>query len=610
MNRIFCFFSPNTLKKPYIIIPSILFLIVLLLIHPIMFFNDEWITGNQLNQLSHGSQILYNEGKYGTFENGTPYAYFEIRKNTLPYTSYLPILSLPFLWMVMISSGNLPYFLLIIWITFAFFLLLIMKNRYFNDKQSFFLIISIFLFFFLNILFYNQLSTTNKTDSTEILAVVLYHVCILTAYSGIIYLINKIIFPQPIKAVFGTITTICCSSAIFWATTMKDHLDIMFFIGLLIYSILLQLKTKDPWFAITTFIISGLIIWIRPEYGVFISLSLLITYIPLILLFNGKINKQTVWFIFISPIFVFFGSIPLLINNYLVMGNPLKIPWQIYSGYKIIPDNDISQNLLLTSNSDIIEKISHIFYNILMIFFQRLNTEGDPFNGIFSAFFFPETLKLPIFAITPIFLLTIFLLPILILCIKTKIEPSELQFIFILGTLSLTTIIAYFTSITSLGTSIGIYPDVRYLSPLYLPLTLIGLIVLMKFDIPDLLLQKISRNILIIALLGIVVVLTLTTCLHNYYNYSDFFLWLNVFTASMIFITLGLSLVSFYLKVIGIKTQNIQIITLSFLIALPLIWQFSQLIIINFSNNLFDQYPPLLPAIRVFFEYISSNSMG
>ena len=58
------------------IIPVLIFLFALfftmMFSNPALFLNDEWITVNQLHQLGEGHQVVVNEGKYGTFQNGTP----------------------------------------------------------------------------------------------------------------------------------------------------------------------------------------------------------------------------------------------------------------------------------------------------------------------------------------------------------------------------------------------------------------------------------------------------------------------------------------------------------------------------------------------------------
>jgi hypothetical protein len=132
----------------------------------------------------------------------------------------------------------------------------------------------------------------------------------------------------------------------------------------------------------------------------------------------------------------------------------------------------------------------------------------------------------------------------------------------------------------------------------------------MKFDVTDGIMKNVIRNCCIIVGIGIAIVIFLVSWFHPSYGYSDFFLWINVITTASAFITLGLVYILFTLSSFGIIQERWRYIPLSLLIALPLIWQISQLVIINFSGNLFDQYPPLLPAVRVFFEYLSNSPVG
>jgi len=603
-------------KKKQMFTFSFACLMALLFCHPIMFFNDEWITGNQLHQMSPGSQILYNEGKYGTYENGTPFTYFELRQNSLPYTSYLPLVSTPVLNIIYLIGDHLPYFLTIFWISLALFLFLLLtktSNTCLSTYNSIIkaLILSvILLFFLLNLITYSSLSISGKTDSTEVIAVVLFHIFLYSLFATVIISINRIMFPHPTQVLFGTVTSLCCSSALFWTTTLKDHLDVMFSVSLLIYTIILHIRTRDPWYGICTFVISGLVLWIRPEFGAFVIASLVIIYWPVMLINRGTIPIKMLITLLISPLFTLLGTTQLFINNFLVMGNPFKFPWQMASDYVVVGDETVSltANIVSETGSSFID--GNIIHNIISLFVQRMTPGGDVISGMFSVFLYPESLKVPVFGIIPIFLLSTLLIPFLIIYLKKSFSSEEIQIIFILGSLSVATFFAYISSITGLGTSIGIFPDVRYLSPLYLPLTLIGLIIIMKFDIPYQTFLIMVRNIGIITCVGVCILLITVSGLYPEYGYSDFFLWVNVTTTLLVFITLGITYILFTLSGMGIISNRFRYLFLSILIALPFIWQISQLIIINFSDNLFDQYPPLLPAVRAFFEFLTQTSIG
>ena len=101
------------------LIPVLVFLFALFFIitfsNPALFLNDEWITVNQLHQLGEGHQVITNEGKYGTFMNGTPGPYFEARHNLLGYTMMLPVLSLPALWFFGLFGDQFRIAVVLLW---------------------------------------------------------------------------------------------------------------------------------------------------------------------------------------------------------------------------------------------------------------------------------------------------------------------------------------------------------------------------------------------------------------------------------------------------------------------------------------------------------------
>lgn len=597
----------------YLSIPIFCFLISTAFIHPVMLFNDDWITGNQLHQLAKGSQILYNEGKYGTFENGTPFKYFIERKNVLPYTSYLPIFSLPFFWIINFLGDIFPYAIIVIW-TFLSLLGYFYSKSFFSQlwkrgylKIDFIVPVLIFIFFFLNLVYYYQYEIPTANDPEEILAVILYHLFIYSLLSVVILAINVNLFKNEEFFVLGVIVCMFCSSSLFWTTSLKDHLDVIFFVSLIIFSIIKYINSKDIWFSIITFTISGLIFWIRPEYGTFLFLSLIIGFLPIVIheCINGKIKFRILGYF--SPFFTIIGAIPLFINNYCVMGNPLKFPWQLITEDYIIINN--ASSLFMNQNITSGNNISNFFIiinKIVDIIFKRLSFDDNLLNNLFSILFYPETLKVPIFALTPIFLLAIVLLPFVFFYLKSRFFQDEYLLIFILISISTFSVMAYLGSISGLGRSIGIYPDIRYLSPIYLPLNIIGLIILSKFDFSKKFIAIFLKTTCVFCLLGIPILILLISFLFTIYSFDELFLWINAIITALEFIIICVCFISLSLKGMGIVASNYLYILLSLLVVLPLLWQISQLILISYSVSVVDHYPPLLPAIRALFAFLSS----
>ena len=82
------------------ILTGFAFLISFSLSAPGLSTNDESITVNQLHQLFQGSDILINEGKFGTTSTGEISAYYDARRNYLAYSLFLPVISLPALFVI------------------------------------------------------------------------------------------------------------------------------------------------------------------------------------------------------------------------------------------------------------------------------------------------------------------------------------------------------------------------------------------------------------------------------------------------------------------------------------------------------------------------------
>ena len=97
--------------KVHILVFLLAFLVAITIAHPQFLVTDEWITANQLTQLNEGHQVILNEGKYGSYENGTPTGYFVAKQNYLAYPLFLPLVSLPAEWVVYCLGDNFLMFI-------------------------------------------------------------------------------------------------------------------------------------------------------------------------------------------------------------------------------------------------------------------------------------------------------------------------------------------------------------------------------------------------------------------------------------------------------------------------------------------------------------------
>lgn len=578
----------------YLISAFILF--ILCFSHPIMFLNDEWITGNQLSQLNEHHQILYAEGKYG-FVNGTPTPYFKEKNLLLQYSTYLPILSYPSLLIIKKIGYSLPFFVSLCWsLIFIINSLIIKKKTLFKIYSRIITnggILLGILFFILNLCVYAPIKVNSVTSNDELLGVGLFHYIIFVLLLWTIYHINITIFNSNEYSIFATITCISCSSYLFWVSTLKDHIDSVFYVTLIIYALLKYQKSHDIWFFTIAFIVAGLLTWVRPEYGSVILCTVFILYISSF--FVNKYGQPNSFLAkLISPVFVFIGIIPLLIGNYLTTGHLFTLAWQV---------RPLSTNIS--------EQISSIppdttVLSIIQVLLSRItpHTENLP-SDLYGFLINPITLKVPILAITPVFSLGILMLPFIYYFYGKKILKSELVTIIILMSIVISTIIAYASSITGLGTSMGIYPDVRYLTPIYIPLNIIGLMIIQKIFYPSDI-RKFVTFFLVSSSIGILGILGIITICHSNIEFWDMFLQINGVTTILAYCFIAISFLNFTFGIFWNLKRDYLIISIAILISIIFIWQFSLLILTNFYPLIFISYPPLLPDMQTFFEYLSN----
>lgn len=573
---------------------------------PIMFINDEWITGNQLNQLDIGSQIIFSEGKFGSNDDGTEGAYFTKRDNILQYSSYLPISSYSVLFVVKYIGYYIPFLFSTI-IAFAMILIGIQIRNLASPERkvficSYILIIISLVFFGLNIAYYAPIPLDLDTSPYEILGVYFYHLIVLSLLLFIINSISTLLFSTNKFSLFATISCITCSSYLFWATTLKDHIDTVFLLTLILYLCLLSIHKKDIYYLPAASIVSGLLIWVRPEYGVIIAGTVFIIY-GIILFFNENNYPPVQKFLLLglAPVCTFIGSIPLLVGNYFTTGNAFLLAWQVQSATQEMTE-EIANASAIPGDTTITTVISTIIH--------RLTPQTDSLlTDIYGFLIQPATLKMPLLALTPLFVLGLLLLPFIYIYLHKRVTKDEWIIIGLLGTFVLVTILAYATSITGLGASMGVYPDVRYLSPVYLPLNLIGLLLIRKV-IPYDCIPKIITGFVAVIALGIPLVIGIMTYFHSSFDFWDMFLYINGISPVLIYISIGVAFLSICFKIFGVIEKDYYVIPIAFLLGIPLLWQIALMIIGNFYPGIFISYPPLLPAVRALFEYLAGFSPG
>lgn len=472
----------------FFILAGLTFSTIFALSSPALYLTDEWITVNQLHQLSNGSQLLNTEGKYGRLFTGETSLYFTTRGNYLAYSLFLPIISFPALKLVLILGDFFRFGFLMIWgiitlislLLFIFLLTRVGNNIY---TRLIYLLIALFTIFFLaNLLFYSPFPSSANDSPVESAAIIFTNELLPALMAGFLYLMYLNIFKNRRMAISAALISLFCSSYLFWSTTGKDHTLIAFLLTLSLYLCSEMIKKENLWSNFGFFFVLGLIAWARPEIGFFIlaggiSWFIIQTYLDK----KDPLHESTQYsglkaFIPLTGIVV--GLVPFFINNTLLTGNPF-IPTQIL----YLQERGFASNQTITTTAQgIVSSVNDqvhftVIGKIINFFTPQLSYWASDLYGIF---FYPGTGAAGILFLCPIAIVACISL---IIWSKeetykfNRVERGILQYSLILMAIIFVT---HLRGLHGLNISAGIYPDIRYLSPLYLVLGIISIIILHK----------------------------------------------------------------------------------------------------------------------------------
>ncbi|PKL57847.1 MAG: hypothetical protein CVV34_05390 [Methanomicrobiales archaeon HGW-Methanomicrobiales-5] len=385
----------NSLKlyKVHILIFFLAFLVALTVAHPQFLVTDEWVTANQLTQLNEGHQLILNEGKYGSFENGTPSQYFTAKQNYLAYSLILPLVSLPAEWLVYSFGDNFLMCIVYLW-TFLLIALALTLNAFFPQftywgkwQWTPGLIVAAFVGFFLNLYYYNSYLLNGPHSFPEILAIVFTNIILFAFLAVMVYDILLMIFENPPYAIFGTIVCLSCSSYLFWTNFCKDHALIAFLFTAVLLMIIKFLCTEYPGYLAGGFLLCGLLVWARPELGFFIFLVMCCFAVY----FSFGIQKHLHTLsdrirLFLIPLCVIIGAIPFFINNFLYTKNPFLPVFVLWDTGMSSSPVTIADTVPLQQNTyDTLGPLLHIIQ-------AGTNIQPSTFlSDLFGVFFYPAS---------------------------------------------------------------------------------------------------------------------------------------------------------------------------------------------------------------------------
>jgi hypothetical protein len=593
--------------RMHILVFLIASLLAITFVHPQLLITDEWVTVNQVSQLHNGDQIIFSEGKYGSYQNGTPYEYFKAKQNYLAYPLFLPILSMPSYGLLDLFGNYFIFFVLYLW-TFILLAIAITLNTLFPEytrigkwRWTTGLIIGTFVLFFLNLFLYRPFTIAGYNAFTEIAAVAFTHIILFSFLGLIIYETCRLIFENQEYALFGTLTCISCSSYLFWTSFCKDHLLVAFLVAIIILLLVKLWSSEDVLYLASAFLATGLLAWARPEvaFGIAVMLCILVLYI--LIFMKSTISKaKERYLVLISPAFMFIGAMPFFINNYLFTHN-------IFIPSFVVWSNSTTPSTAVIGGATIAHQSTPGSTGTLLVFLQSIIVI-DPatfFSDLYGVLFNPASCSVGVFLLIPVFLVAVLLVPILIIYKQIIFTSKDLQLIGILLLMALGISLVYLGRISTMNNDWGITPDIRYLSPVYLPLTIIGLLILRKIpeltDRPlDLIKGMFGTWIILIPILSAFI----GRSMESTNTWYDIFPVLNAYFSLAIYGVIVLFLITAIYSIIFSKTAIPAKIFLILICAVPLVWQILLTFVVrNFATGL-GGYSFWIPAVLNWYAFI------
>lgn len=584
----------------HILIFLFTFFFVLTISNPAVFFNDEWITLNQLRQIDEGHQVIYNEGTYGVWKNGTATQYFDYRNHLLAYTLMLPIFSVPALKLLSLFGDQFRYVMLLIWSIIPILIMFILEfyfpqyARYRGIRWMYIVLLVMGILLFLNFSVYYTFPFTGPTSPREIAAIVLTEHLILAIMAVIIFSTLMMLLKNCWASLFGTIVALSSSSYIFWAGNAKDHLLVAAVFAICIYFMVRYLLERSYIIGAWAFIFIGLLAWARTEFGFVIFLISIIFIVFVELSQSDKKDRIDHAKRLLLPLFTIIGAIPLFLNNMYINGNPFIPTSLLYmrSEFSSGVLENISTGPQVVASSGVL-----VFPQKIIQFFSIKWTSFS--QDLWGVLVLPENGVMSVISVAPLLILLLISIPV-IFHWKRKTYQSSNLFTLYLSLMILAVFLTYMGEFHSFVTSRGVAPDVRYLSPVYLPIALLGMtLIFTQIKTVD------WKKWVFITLSGFCIIVPLIFLIIFWIIPSDGTIKEGIrFFIVYSLVLLVMFLVIFIGTVKGKIPPEYSMLSLSLLISSPFAWQIMMIFIYPMAK--FNGYPFWIPLTEYIFYQLFS----
>jgi hypothetical protein len=583
--------------------------VIITISNPGLYLNDESITVNQVHQLNIGHQVTLNEGKYGVFKNGTLSIYYASRNNILMYSVALPLASMPAMKLIDLFGDNFRLALILFWAVLPFLISLIISwcsPEYAKIGSIRITVLGAaagLLLFAANLIVYTPFIYSAPDAPIEVASVVFTNHLFFALTIVMTYLIARQIFNGRWKALLAALTVAASSAYLFWGANAKDHMATAAIFAVMLYFFVRYIRSRDFKDAACGFLSIGILAWFRPEVGfsAFFCMGLFIIADTLLLI-RQKRETHRSGIIHISAIlFTAIGSIPFFINNLVISGNPLvpaflleeKIKYgsTIVSIAPVAPvanSSHIVSATPVTIVSDLMSTLEHYIFSV----------SPNPLADFYGILFFPKSDSMGLFFIVPIALLALILIPLFVIRKKNGEMPfiQNKGVLLILLVTAFSVFLAYIHDLHGLNASTGIGPDIRYLSPVYIPAVLLSLMFLEKTILlahPKILVKRISFfGILLVPVL-------LITLLMLHITVSNDLLLFNILILAEVFGIAGLTVIY---QITRRKGNNLSDFCIPVLVLTILSWQVMMIIIISPIAK-FNGYTFWIPGIDALYHH-------
>lgn len=571
---------------------------------PALNINDEWITVNQLYQLGSGHQLVFNEGKYGSFLSGDDTPYFLERHNILGYSLAVPIASFPTLFFFKALQSAFRFFV-IITVSFSLILCGLIVLHYYPQhsiirriKWPWILLLSGFFLLLVNFLYFTPFYASDPYP-IEVAAVVFTEHILFALLAVILYLTCRAAFTDEWYSLFGCLALISCSSYLYWATNAKDHLLTTVVFSFIAYFFIQYLR-EDSWKnAFCSFLSAGILVWVRPELGITTCGCLFFYYVTDFFLHRKKEIGIALKQMLVPIAAIMIGSVPFFLNNWFITGNPILPIFIAYaedltgSEIPILTENPIVQTSSPGSSIPLPSPVSGDSINPVSVLLSYFSPHWDTLiHDIVLLFFTPESGMMGIIGMTPLFLVGMAIIPLIWFWKRDILTKNDTRIWGLIIILIIAVLIAYIRDFSGMVVSEGIGPDMRYLTPIYIPAGILGLygiffslntFDLKKFSIYSIILCSIFSPLFILLLLII------QPLGGGFIEYT--------YTLSLCgTITAGLVLLYLLSSIVRKKILPGVTFSISLLCAFPLSWQL--MMVFLFSITKFNGYPFWLPIVE------------